>query len=89
MILVRKHLRSGNRKITLPPLGTDQNVTSHFRLSCNESCKKYYLVVRLLNTGDYFGVGEDLRKISVISVGRVSVVFYSRYRPCANMAAAN
>ena len=61
----------GREKLILSP--DDGNTMKHTRLKENESLLKYFLVIRKLKKGDFFGVGENCKDSYVITKGtRVS-----------------
>lgn len=66
----------GRKKLTLPPI--DHNKRDVNRNKEKEIQK--YLTIHILKKGDAFGVGEDLKKTFVVSIGRVSDIPISIYR---------
>lgn len=67
--MIKKESSSGKTKLKLPPLNfTDSDMEKNDK----DRVVKKFLTVHMLNKGDFFGVGEDLRKTFIISVGRVS-----------------
>ena len=64
MTLYRKTLPSGKSRLILPPI-TATDIP-------DKKLEKKFLAIHVLNKGDYFGVGEDLKKTYILSVGRVS-----------------
>ena len=77
MTFVSRTLYSQAMKLSLPPIGKNQEVDSSFELKSNEKFRKYFLVVQVLEKGDCFGVGEDMTKTSFIAVGKVTPIYYS------------
>lgn len=71
MTFVSKTLHTQTTKLSLAPVGKNQEVDSAFKLRSNETFRKFFLVVQVLEKGDYFGVGEDMTKTSLITVGKV------------------
>lgn len=71
MILVRRKPAVGKRRLILPPMGTDDNIDPLFKIKTYDHIKKYFLVTARLGEGDCFGVGEDLTRMSIISVKKV------------------
>ena len=70
--MIHKESSSGNTRLRLPPI----NFTEKGLINSNDKCKervvKKFLTIHVLKKGDFFGVGEDLKKTFIISVGRVS-----------------
>jgi len=65
--MIRKESSSGKISLRLPPINFNQT-----SMKDKESVVKKFITVHELNRGDFFGVGEDLRKTYIITVGRVS-----------------
>ncbi|CAH3177813.1 unnamed protein product [Porites lobata] len=61
-----------------PPVGADNKIDPLFNVKTHDQVKKYFLVIARLGEGDYFGVGEDLTKMSIISVKKVEIVMVPR-----------
>ena len=58
----------GSKKLMLPPIDYNKRDVNR----TNEKVIKKYLTIHILKKGDAFGVGEDLKKTFVVSIGRVS-----------------
>ena len=71
MILVRREAAAGRKRLILPPVGPDESIDPLFKIRTKDHIKKYFLVIARLGEGDYFGVGENLTKMSIISVEKV------------------
>ena len=71
MTLIRRAPAVGKRRLILPPVKNDNNINPLFKIKTYDHIKKYFLVICRLGEGDYFGVGEDLTKMSIISVNKV------------------
>ncbi|KAJ7381256.1 hypothetical protein OS493_001373 [Desmophyllum pertusum] len=75
--MIHKESSSGIR-LRLPPI----NFTDRGLINSNDKCKervvKKFLTIHVLKKGDFFGVGEDLKKTFIISVGRVHCVLISQ-----------
>ena len=67
--MIRKETSSGKIRLKLPPINFTEQTENG---DSNEKVVKKFLTVHVLNKGDFFGVGEDLRKTYIITVGRVS-----------------
>ena len=61
----------GKRRLILPPMQNNNKIDPVFKLKTYDHVKKYFLVICLLGEGDYFGVGEDFTKMSILSVNKV------------------
>ena len=61
----------GKKRLILAPVGADNKIDPLFNVKTHDQVKKYFLVIARLGEGDYFGVGEDLTKMSIISVKKV------------------
>ena len=55
-------------------MGADDSIHPTFKIKTYDHVKKYFLVVSRLGEGDCFGVGEDLTKMSIITVKKVGVL---------------
>ena len=73
MTLFRKTLASGKSRLTLPPI--------HASHGHSKKTEKKFLTIHILKKGDFFGVGEDLTKTYITSVGRVSTLILHVKRP--------
>lgn len=71
MVVVRREPAVGKKRLILPPVGADNKIDPLFNVKTYDQIKKYFLVIARLGEGDYFGVGEDLTKMSIISVKKV------------------
>lgn len=71
MILVRRTPIVGKRRLILPPVDTDNKIDPDFKLKTYDHVKKHFLVISRLGEGDYFGVGENFSKMSIVSVNKV------------------
>ena len=65
--MIRKESSSGKISLRLPPINFNRT-----NMKDKERVVKKFITVHELNRGDFFGVGEDLRKTYIITVGRVS-----------------
>ena len=74
MTLVRRRPAVGKRRLILPPMGADDSIHPTFKIKSYDHVKKYFLVVSRLGEGDCFGVGEDLTKMSIITVKKVGML---------------
>ncbi|XP_031551248.1 cAMP-dependent protein kinase regulatory subunit-like [Actinia tenebrosa] len=74
IMVVKKLFNSGKARYSLPSI----NDTKHGILSvqdyANKKIERKLLIIRTLNEGDFFGVGEDLDKTYIITAERVSCV---------------
>ena len=68
--MIRNESSSGKIRLKLPPINFTEPTDNGADLK--ESVVKKFLTVHVLNKGDFFGVGEDLKKTYIITVGRVS-----------------
>lgn len=68
--MIRKESSSGKIRLKLPPINFTEIPENGAH--SNEKVVKKFLTVHVLNRGDFFGVGEDLKKTYIITVGRVS-----------------
>lgn len=66
--MIRKESSSGKIRLQLPPINFNRRDMDDSK----EKVVKKFITVHELNRGDFFGVGEDLKKTFIISVGRVS-----------------
>lgn len=66
--MIRTESSSGKTKLKLPPINFNEKTSDNSK----ERVVKKYLTIHTLKEGDFFGVGEDLKKTYIISVGRVS-----------------
>ncbi|EDO32933.1 predicted protein [Nematostella vectensis] len=66
--IYRQPLASGKFRHTLPPIGRRRDTINPSRIETK------LLTVRILNPGEYFGVGEDLTKTYIIATGRVHCI---------------
>lgn len=73
--VIKKESSSGKIKLTLPPINFTDN---YIKSKPKESVVRKFLTIHILNRGDFFGVGEDLKKTFIISVGRVHCLLISR-----------
>ncbi|XP_067022888.1 cyclic nucleotide-binding domain-containing protein 2-like [Acropora muricata] len=64
----------GSKKLMLPPIDYNKRDVNRN----NEKVIKKYLTIHILKKGDAFGVGEDLKKTFVVSIGRVHCLVVSR-----------
>ena len=58
----------GRKNLMLPPVDYNKRDVNRNK----EKVIKKYLTIHILKKGDAFGVGEDLKKTFVVSIGRVS-----------------
>ena len=65
--MIRKESSSGKISLHLPPINFNQR-----NMKDKERVVKKFITVHELNKGDFFGMGEDLKKTFIITVGRVS-----------------
>ena len=67
--MIKKESSSGKIQLKLPPINfNEKNIDNNVK----EHVVRKFLSVHMLSKGDFFGVGEDLKKTFIISVGRVS-----------------
>ncbi|XP_020613508.1 cyclic nucleotide-binding domain-containing protein 2-like [Orbicella faveolata] len=71
MTLVRRTPTVGKRRLILPPVDTDNRINPVFKVKTYDRVKKHFLVICRLGEGDYFGVGENFSKMSIVSVNKV------------------
>ena len=71
MTLVRRKPTLGKRRLILPPVDTENRINPAFRVKTYDRVKKHLLVICHLGEGDYFGVGENFSKMSIVSVNKV------------------
>jgi len=71
MTLVRRTPAMGKRRLILPPVDTDNRINPVFKVKTCDRVKKHFLVICRLGEGDYFGVGENFSKTSIVSVNKV------------------
>lgn len=71
MTLVRRTPPLAKRRLILPPLEAEGDNSHIFKIKSYDYVRKHFLVVCLFGKGDYFGVGEDFTKMSIISVNKV------------------
>ena len=67
--MIKKESSSGKIQLKLPPINFNENNIDN---NVKERVVRKFLSVHMLSKGDFFGVGEDLKKTFIISVGRVS-----------------
>lgn len=68
--MINSESSPGKTKLKLPPINfTGEDIDSNNK----KRLVKKYLTIHVLKKGDIFGVGEDLNKTFIISIGRVSV----------------
>lgn len=67
--MIKKESSSGKIQLKLPPINFNENNIDN---NVKEHVVRKFLSVHMLSKGDFFGVGEDLKKTFIISVGRVS-----------------
>jgi len=68
--IIRSTSPSGKTKLKLPPIDFTEGDSEGNK---TDKVVKKYLTIHVLKEGDFFGVGEDLKKTYIISVGRVSM----------------
>lgn len=68
--IIRSTSTSGKTKLKLPPIDFTEGDSEGNK---TDKVVKKYLTINVLKEGDFFGVGEDLKKTYIISVGRVSM----------------
>ena len=68
--MIRSESSSGKTKLKLPPVNFTENDIDTG--NNKDKVVKKFLTIHMLKKGDFFGVGEDLKKTFIISVGRVS-----------------
>lgn len=78
MTLVRRTPPLSKRRLILPPVQAEGNNSFIFNIKSYDYVRKHFLVVCLFGKGDYFGVGEDFTKTSIISVNKVEIVLVLR-----------
>lgn len=67
--MIRNESSTGKIRLKLPPINFTEPTDNG---DSKERIVKKFLTVHVLNKGDFFGVGEDLKKTYIITVGRVS-----------------
>ena len=67
ILMIRKQISSGKFSLHFPPINFNQR-----NMRDKERLVKKFITVHELNKGDYFGVGEDLKKTFIITAGKVS-----------------
>lgn len=70
--MIRKESSTGKIRLKLPPINFTEPTDNGDSKAGKERVVKKFLTVHVLNKGDFFGVGEDLKKTYIITVGRVS-----------------
>ncbi|CAH3124261.1 unnamed protein product, partial [Pocillopora meandrina] len=78
MTLVRRTPPLAKRRLILPPLEAEGDNSHIFKIKSYDYVRKHFLVVCLFGKGDYFGVGEDFTKMSIISVNKVEIVLVQK-----------
>ena len=71
MTLVRRTPTVGKRRLILPPVDTENRINPLFKVKTYDCVKKHFLVICRLGEGDYFGVGENFSKMSIVTVNKV------------------
>ena len=64
----------GKKRLILPPVGKDNKIDPVFNVKTHDHVKKCFLVIARLGEQNCFGVGEDLTKMSIISVKKVGTL---------------
>lgn len=64
----------GKKRLILPPVGKDNKIDPVFNVKTHDPVKKCFLVIARLGEQNYFGVGEDLTKMNIISVKKVGTL---------------
>jgi hypothetical protein len=74
MVVVKKTFPSGKSRYFLPPINNTNHGILPVQRCVNKKRKveRKLLVIRSLNEGDYFGVGEGMDKTYIITAERVS-----------------
>lgn len=72
MMLVKKFSNSGKARYSLPSIKDTKNGILAVQDHVNKKIERKLLIIRTLNEGDFFGVGEDLDKTYIITAERVS-----------------
>ncbi|KAL9967240.1 hypothetical protein ACROYT_G025424 [Oculina patagonica] len=65
--MIRNESSTGKIRLKLPPINFTEPTDNG---DSKERIVKKFLTVHVLNKGDFFGVGEDLKKTYIITVGR-------------------
>lgn len=66
--LIKRNLPFGRQKYFLAP---EQKIEKPSRSKVNEKKLTFFVVVKTLNPGDYFGVGEPMEDLYVITKEKV------------------
>ncbi|XP_077987469.1 uncharacterized protein LOC144442072 [Glandiceps talaboti] len=69
--LVHSKLPCNRTKLILPPINKNNEVVRNVVTSKSETLHRHLLHICTIGKGQYFGVGEDLRKTYIISAGKV------------------
>lgn len=59
----------GTTKLIFPPEEAERRKA--FQMTENDTMKKYFLVVRVLEKGNFFGLGEQTSNMMVVTAGKV------------------
>ncbi|CAH3124264.1 unnamed protein product [Pocillopora meandrina] len=73
--MIKKESSFGKIQLKLPPINFNENNIDN---NVKERVVRKFLSVHMLSKGDFFGVGEDLKKTFIISVGRVHCLLISQ-----------
>ncbi|XP_071500000.1 uncharacterized protein [Diadema antillarum] len=77
VVLLENRLPFGRVKLTPPPL-TDRDVAPDFKPEKYQRLVRKLLHIATIGKGDFFGVGEDLRKTHLIAINKVECILVSR-----------
>ncbi|XP_072039345.1 uncharacterized protein [Amphiura filiformis] len=76
--MLQSQLPHGRTQYSLPPINGKHDVTKTLKLEKHQKLMGKYLHVATIKSGDFFGVGEDLQKTFIISIGRVECILVSQ-----------
>ncbi|XP_041463895.1 cAMP-dependent protein kinase regulatory subunit-like [Lytechinus variegatus] len=78
VVLLQNKLPFGRVKLTPPPLDANHGVSPDFKLEKYQKLVRKLLHIATIGKGDFFGVGEDLRKTHLIAAHKTEVMLVSR-----------
>eukprot|EP00057_Strongylocentrotus_purpuratus_P011264 XP_011665738.1 PREDICTED: uncharacterized protein LOC105438988 [Strongylocentrotus purpuratus] len=78
VVLLQNRLPFGRIKLTPPPMRDDHGVSPDFKPEKYQKLVSKLLNIATIGKGDFFGVGEDLRKTHLISIHKVECMLVSR-----------
>ncbi|XP_071950961.1 uncharacterized protein [Antedon mediterranea] len=76
--LIKSNLPFGHVKLSLPPYTPEMDVEPEFLSKYQGNLHNATLHICTFGKGRFFGVGEDLRKTHIISIGKVECILVAR-----------